>query len=499
MNSGASSVAPLRHVWMVLAVLAAALAARAWLNTASDVSWNITLAEKALAGARLYVDVIEVNPPAAVYLYLPATALAHLLKLKPEWLVDAFVFLLAGASLWFISRLASSARLLPRSDGHILAACIAFLLLVLPARIFAQREHLALIVALPALLVFVALAQNRKVSWAAQIVAGIGAGLMAIIKPHLALGIIFAAAAAAILAKSWRPFFALQNWVAAALSALYALWVWIFFPAFFSEVMPLAAAVYVPLKLPLTELLRQPGFLLWSASVVFACWLLREKTLQPLMLVPLAASAGFAFAYLLQGKGWPYHSFPAVAVSAFALMLAFLLRFHGGRVKAADRIKRLAAAFGIALIAGLGWFWFSLALDISAVNASVRAIKPNPKIIALSDDLGVGHPLVREVGGTWAGRQPSLWITTFVRLLQGRGGIDPATDARLSAYAARERAGFVQDVLREKPDIILLDRISRFDWLAWAKSDPRLASALNRYREGQTVGGITILSRENTP
>jgi hypothetical protein len=486
--------------WLpALAVFALAAALRGFIPANSDVSWDITVAEKVLAGARLYIDVIEVNPPATIYLYLPATALAHLLRLKPEWLVDAFVFLLAGASLWFVCRLAASARLLPRIDGRVAAACIAFLLLVLPARIFGEREHVALIVALPALFVCVLLAQNKKVPWTAQTVAGIGAGLMAIIKPHLMLGIVFAAAVAAISVKSWRPFFALQNWIAGFLCALYALWVWLAFPAFFSDVLPLVLAVYVPLKAPLAELLFQRGLLLWLASFAFSWWLLRGKILQPALFVPLAASTGFALAYLLQGKVWPYQSFPAIAVSAFALMLAFLIRFHDGRAKASDRAVRLAAASVVSLIAGLGFFWFSLALDVSAANASVRAAKPHPKIIALSDDLGVGHPLTREVGGTWAGRQPSLWVTTFVRLLRNRGGIDPATDAKLSTYAARERDGFAEDVLREKPDIILLDRISRFDWLAWAKADPRLAAALKRYREGQSAGGITILSRENAP
>lgn len=494
MHSGASSAAP-RQVWMVAAVLVVAIAERAWMKTASDVSWGITVAEKMLAGARLYIDVIEVNPPATIYLYLPATALAHFLKLKPEWLVDVFVFLLAGASLWFVSYLATSARLLPRIDGRILAACIAFLLTVLPARIFGQREHVALIVAIPALLVFVLLAQGRKVPWTAQIVAGIGAGLMAIIKPHLALGIVFATTAAAIAAKSWRPFLALQNWIAAGLCMLYALWVWIAFPAFFSEVMPFATAVYVPLKAPLLTLLFERGLLLWLASLAFAAWFLREKILQPVVLVPLAASTGFALAYLLQAKGWPYQSFPAVAVSVFALMLAFLLRFHSGPTKAADRVARLAAVSVVALVAGLGCFWFSLGLDISEVNASVRAIKPRPKIIALSDDLGVGHPLTRDVGGEWVGRQPSLWVTTFVRLLRAKSKVSPAENAKLSAYAERERKMFAEDVVRNRPDIILLDRISSFDWLAWANAHAETREALKPYSLRASDGPIAILSR----
>src|SRR4051794_41512491 len=49
-----------------------------------DVSWLITVNEKMLAGQRLYVDVIEVNPPASIWLYTPFVSVAHALHLRPE-------------------------------------------------------------------------------------------------------------------------------------------------------------------------------------------------------------------------------------------------------------------------------------------------------------------------------------------------------------------------------------------------------------------------------
>ena len=40
--------------------------------TGSDVSWLIVVAERVFDGQRLYVDIIESNPPMAVFIYLPA-------------------------------------------------------------------------------------------------------------------------------------------------------------------------------------------------------------------------------------------------------------------------------------------------------------------------------------------------------------------------------------------------------------------------------------------
>jgi hypothetical protein len=56
----------------VRAILAAAMAVRHFVGANSDVSWEITLSEKILDGQRLYTDLIEINPPASTFLYLPA-------------------------------------------------------------------------------------------------------------------------------------------------------------------------------------------------------------------------------------------------------------------------------------------------------------------------------------------------------------------------------------------------------------------------------------------
>jgi hypothetical protein len=62
---------PLGLVFFVAIVMRHLVAA----NT--DVSWLITVAEKVLDGGRLYVDIIETNPPASILLYLPFVALAR--------------------------------------------------------------------------------------------------------------------------------------------------------------------------------------------------------------------------------------------------------------------------------------------------------------------------------------------------------------------------------------------------------------------------------------
>lgn len=479
----------------VAAIFLAAALLRLVITGNGDVSWGITVAEKILAGARLYTDVIEVNPPASIYLYLPQTALARALSLKPEWLVDASVFFAAALSLWFTARIVRDNRLLPDGvNGTTALAVMAFVLTILPMRIFAEREHFALIAALPAIAVLAAMASGRTISPAVQAVAGIGAGLMALCKPYLAFGIVFAALAAALKARSWRPLFALQNWCAAIVCAVYAFWIWRAFPMFVSDILPFVADAYVPMRFSLTVFVFRSGLTIWLLMFALLGYFVRRAIFRPALLVPLAASCGFILAYVVQGKAYPYQSYPALALGGFLLALGFLERFHQpNRAPGEDRrrvISAAAAAWAVALAA----LWFDLAPDFSALRAPLSAIKPHPKIITLSDDLGLGFPLTRDLGGEWVGRKPSLWVTTFARDL--RESADPAARARYAAYVEAERKMFAEDVVRGRPDVILLwPSATGQDWLGWAKADPQLAEALKAYRPRETVDGVTILSR----
>ena len=71
--------------WLpLLTVFAAAIGLRLVVVANTDVSWLITLSEKVLDGQRLYADLVELNPPASIILYLPLVALARVLALRPE-------------------------------------------------------------------------------------------------------------------------------------------------------------------------------------------------------------------------------------------------------------------------------------------------------------------------------------------------------------------------------------------------------------------------------
>jgi hypothetical protein len=489
----------------LLLVLAAAVLLRHVVAVDPDVSWLLTVAERALDGQRLYVDVIEANPPASVILYMPPVAIARAIGLPPEILVDGLVLLAACGSLWLAGRILARARLLDTDrwplDCWYLAARVAVILIILPAQTFGNRDHIALIAFLPAFAVYAARSKGVSPGLASAIIAGIAAGVTVVIKPYFVVPVLACAGVAAVWAKSWRVVLAVENWTAGAVTLAYAVTVLVAYPAYVTDMVPLVAAVYVAVRPSFLELIRDVAIPLWVAALVLIVSLKRKAVLDPPFCLVLTASCGFALAFLIQGKGWAYQSYPMLALVLIALVLALVPSWRAASAasaSSASRIGRLVHTLAAGAIVALSLLWMNHAPDTSALAETIRRLKPRPTMLAISSEIAVGHPLVREVGGTWVGRVCSLWISTGVLLRRQFETLDPATAARLTAYEARDRAMLTADIARARPDIILLEGVA-FDWGAWARSDPALAEQLKHYREAGALYGITILARHATP
>src|SRR5215210_7672436 len=157
--------------WLVAAMAVAAAALQSFFMPLDcDVSWLITVSEKLLAGGRLYVDVIEPNPPASVWLYVPQVWFAARLGLHPEAMVAGLFIGAAILSLFATVRLAAGLRQPPAP--LFLAAAIGFVTLILPLGVFAQREHAALLLAFPALAAMALIADRRRLRLPTALAAG---------------------------------------------------------------------------------------------------------------------------------------------------------------------------------------------------------------------------------------------------------------------------------------------------------------------------------------
>jgi hypothetical protein len=485
---------PSRLPWLPIAlVFVVAMMVRQVVALNTDVSWLLIVGERVLDGQRLYIDIVEINPPMAVLAYLPGIALARALGLEPRLVTDVLILTLAVASL------ASASRILRRSArlDHVrplpMAIWAAAVLMILPMHVFGQREHIATLAFLPALAAYALRCNRESLPLWAILMAGIGAGITLMFKPFFAFAVILCVVATAVRSGSWRTLFAAENIIAGGLVTVYGVCTYLFFPEYFTLIYPLVRDTYLSWSPPAPVVLANSATMLWLGAVICVFFLRRERALDAALLVTLLASLGFAAAFFLQRRGWAYQSYPMLALAMLASGYAIAA---DAVTPAIPRRRHLAGLLVLAVSFAGGSLWFNATVTIGPLDEAVAALGPHPKILMLSGEAAIGHPLVRNLQGVWVSRQESLWVRECVRLARNNGPIDPQTDARLDAYLAQERTWLIEDFKRQPPDVVLVDDL-RDDWGTWARSNPELAALLGSYTLAQTIDGIEILRRDN--
>ena len=401
-------------------IVVAAVALQIHLGTVDDVSWLITAGERTLNGQTPYRDFIEVNPPASILLYLPAIVVARLIGASPELIVAAFGFAGAAASLALCGAILARARLID-ALGPVGASVALAALTLLPAHVFDERDMIAAVAALPFLALAAARASGARAAPGHVLLAGLGAGIMAAIKPPYALAALALAPYLAARIGLRGLMTSLEFYVAAAVGLVYALVTLALFPAYISDILPLARAVYLPVREPALALMLNTGVILWLALLLASAQIAAGNFAAPLFAIPALASLGAVASFIVQGKGWSYHIYPALAFAVIA---------HGAALAHAKRpIFPLAAAVACAIAAAL----VALALGRWPVQIMIG--------VALAAALlsAAAHRLFAK-GAPRDETEPTAVIARSEATKQPRGGSATAAKSGLLRFARNDGA-----------------------------------------------------------
>lgn len=495
------SVAGLRarfDAWSAAAVVLAlaAMAFQAVMPTKDDISWLITNAQALVDGQELYKDIIETNPPLSVLLYVPAVLVERLTGLRAE-LASIVITGLVGLAVARCLRWRLDAAGVEGGSRMEAAAVLVFL--VLPFGAYGQKDLVAALIALPFCIELTLKACNRgKMS----VLTGVLAGLSMAIKPQFAVAILLPCLWMAV--RSWRrgerrwPWFVVNRATVTAgvVVLVFQGLVYVLFPAFFRDVLPAVLDVYVPVRQPVLALLLSLRGFLFIALLAMPV-LYGPRTV--LSEVVAAAGLGFFIAFLVQGKGWPYHLFPATSYGLFLFFSEGLPHIWEQRQNRSPATALLMAA----IILPVHTMWMTVTwTDWSALTRAIVATGiRQPTILNIAASHDVGHPSTRDAGGRWVGTYSCRWITA----LASNEAADGAAQAGLASpvtWLERDREILRRDIAERQPDIILVDRRGNFDWLAWAREDPATAMLLDHYvPAGQVAeygdsGSIDLLRRE---
>jgi len=506
-------------VMVAVLMFAAGMAWELWIGLWGDVSWLLNVDERWFAGERLYVDLLETNPPASLFLYAPAVALAKLMGWRSDAAVTWGGFLFVACAIGFSAFVLRRAeRLASFGTIELVAAIFAFLLL--PGAAFMERDTMAATFALPYLALAVARADGRGVGFGVAILAGLSAGVAIAVKPPYALALALPALYA-LWRQGPRSFLAMVEIAAAgALLAGYFTLVAYAFPAYGENILPSVVNVYLQVReSALTLLFNESGrdFLLLALLGVY---LVGDHWEEPAIAVSGLAALGAFVGYLVQGKGWLYQAYPAfayatlffalawrragarkldLALAAFAAfaslaigvfverwgidivlatLAALALRREFGATTLAPALARFAAAATLGACAAA----FAPGPQPSeGLGRALAALKPHPTVVAISESFGYVHPMTRRVGAEWVQRTSSLLIASGARLLIDQHPGDAALKAKLEPYIRLDIDRIVKDIKAKRPDAIVVGPLdTRFHAFVWA--DPAVQAAMADYR-----------------
>jgi hypothetical protein len=514
--------------WVVvsLAIGLLAVGSQAFFGMLGDVSWLITIDLKWLAGQVPYVDFVEINPPASLLLYLPAVFAANALGLRAELAVSAFGFASIGASLGLSALILRRAGLIA-AIGPIAYGFVLIALAVLPGEAFCERDHLAAVFAAPFLALCVARAERAAVDFRLAALAGVGLGLMATIKPPYIL-VAFALAPYLWRRAGLRAWFgSIEYYCAAAIGLAYIAFIPLGFPGY-AEVMRTGVDIYLPIRDSLGGLLVESGGMLSLVIALLLLQVARSSARRSWIAVPALAALGAFGAYVVQGKGWLYQAQPTLMFLTISAGFALEGRSRRATVLGAATmaaaacamlvVPNLAASIGVG--AAAAWLHRRLERDQAretwvenlaryclvaaigaacglcvserpmapAIEAALTRLGPHPTVVGLTEVKGFGHPMTRRVGARWVQRVPSLFITAGARRLIDEHPGDAALAERMRPYIERDRKMLVEDIVRQRPDALLVGPLkTRLHAALW--SDPEIAAAVAEYRLFATQDG----------
>lgn len=504
-----------------VAVLAAL--ARSMAHATPDASWLLYAAGRVLEGAVLGEDLVDAVPPLVIWLKVPVVWLSRELGMSPwsGWVMG--LCLLTAGSLWCAARVLrrqpdwSS----PRQRGWFLVFAAAVVLLV-PRHDFGQREHLALVLTLPYVILLGSRARTAVLPGGLAVGLGVLAGLGMSIKPHFAA--LLPASLIYLRFRTRLPLrraLGLPEHLAAALTGVLAIAVVLLFAPgwvrYALEYWPLYAR-YLPVN-PLGVALVGPGAGISLLTVLMLLVLgphmsSKRETAEALMTGALA----FHLSAALQAKGFQYHFVPTLVFGTLALAVVW-----GSLRRPVPRLARplYAASAGAAVCTLLALGTRDALLELAGhpirrgdLDSSLDVVAPAirehygaPTIAVLSSNIASGFPLVTEIGAVWTSRHSGLWMLPALyddqlfryRMVQTR---PPAERPPLERRFVDE---VYEDLQRRVPEVILVPHPDasfsgwggalQFNYLEYFGAEPRFRQLLGRYRDVGDIGIYRALAR----
>ena len=440
-----------------------------------DSTWILYTSEQMLQGKKLYIDMVEVNPPLIFIYSLLAIIISKLTAISYASSYIILVIFLIFISLYLCFKILKKLSLEENFTRFYLYALIVILTLA-TCHVFGEREHLLLIFILPYILFSMhkdKLQINKLLLFTIIIFASLGLNL----KPHFFL--IFIAVELCLIFHHKKLFYFLRwDFFLLILSGLiYTLIIYIFFPQFFSFALPLALKTYMDLfnKSYLELILNYEFFIFFFISLFFIIFTKNRFSLDnKILIVSIIVTL---IIYFIQQKGWFYHRLPFFSLTI--LFLVNLMIFHLKK-----DLRLYASAF------------LPIILSIIVINSTanqtilfelkeiINNLPKNSKIHILSTDIARGQVLLKK-NQIWSSRFGALGILPYVL---------HTNDKKVKEYLFNS---IYEDLVKYQPDtIIFCGKFDTFNYYNYFRNgDEKLKNIYDNNYSKKIIDEYIILEK----
>lgn len=436
------------EIVLLAAAVGAALAMRS-IPLTHDVVWQLWIARQIANGAMLYRDILELNPPLWFWSAVPLDWAGRILDVSPGRLLVQVVIIGATLSALTFGALAEPERLVYRAG--LMVAVFAFEIVV-PLYDFGQREQLALICALPYAALLARRHDGAKVPWQLALAIGVAAAYGFALKHYFAIIPLGLEAWLAIHSRrgKWQPVRP-ETVALASLALVYAGAVFIFAPDFLGTILPMVRAAYQGYESSWPLVLLRPWTVIWACLAIYIAlsWKAlhdRERTLPAALLI---TAAGFLLAYLLQRKGWLYHTVPVTGVLSIAAGVLALQISKQDRVLAIIGGAVLALPLSLPLLTGQ---YHNLFRD--EIDPVLATVAPGETLFIAATDPMWGWPTAEDHGLILRSRYYAYWMLPAIAHARITGPY-PDVLQRMEAQIKRDA---MNELRCGRPALIIFER-----------------------------------------
>lgn len=495
---------PIGHAiyWLLVILPALGLIGYLFPPINHDVGAELDVARRWLAGDRLYVDIIDINTPMVFLIHAIPEFLANQTgMIGAQWMTICTIVAILG-SFWACMRVLAR---LPFEDHPLTRAflppTLMFLLAVIPNDMFAQREHLLVIAAMPYLMAAAARAKGEGLPLGLRIGVGLAAGIGFALKPQF-IAIPIMVELYIVYCIGWRAIFRdIVPWLVGGLAVAHVAFVVVATPEYFTFLIPLVLEVYARIGDENTlDVLTGPLIgptLLALAPLTAASFVLSRSKLARTIAV---FAVGGVLSAVIQAKGWRYQTLPALSATLLLASVTF-----AGVIDKYLPHERAQQRFPVAMLTGVFMilFYYQQALfnppyykqvqfDDSPTAKLIHIVKtqaPHRSVLVLSPGIYPHYPMINYTGAQMAMRFQTMWP------LQGIYAdceeFEPLYNKpeRMSAVEAMFFNSVSDDFARIKPDLLIVDKIAgvprcqyrSFDYLEYFQRNPAFAETFRDY------------------